>query len=33
MLRHMSHLVDIAERSNAGYDFAIEFRGFALFAK
>ena len=24
---------DIADWSNAGYDFTIEFRGFALFAK
>ncbi len=33
MLRHMGDAADIADRSNAGYDFTIEFRGFALFAK
>ena len=29
----MEDAADIADRSNAGYDFTIEFRGFALFAK
>ena len=29
----MEDAADIADQSNAGYDFTIEFRGFALFAK
>ncbi|TWB50184.1 hypothetical protein FBZ98_106166 [Rhizobium sp. ERR 922] len=32
MLPHLSHFGEIAVRSNAGYDFTIDFRGFTLFA-